>query len=134
MFDKFWEGNRLDNLDISEEEYLEKEFNSSSINSSSIKLIEFKLFIIQHLVDRESIGTYYIKEYYIQWIFHNLLEKFGMTFDTNIDPLIKYLTSLRDKITNIYKNKEKELKESKEYKMKFVMDQLNKLFQMNLKM
>jgi len=123
MFDKFWEVELLDNLDISEEEYLEKVFNSSSIEN-----VKGKLFIIQHLVDREFIGNYNIKQYYIQWIFHNLLEKFGMTFDKNIEPLIQYLISLRDKVTNIYKIKEKELKESKEYKMKFVMDQLNKLF------
>jgi deoxycytidylate deaminase len=123
MFDIYVDTEWFDNLDISEEEYLEKEFNSYLIEN-----VKGKLFMIQHLVDRNFIGKTYIKEYYIQWIFRNLLEKFGKTFDTHFEPFIQYLISLRDKITNIYKIKEKELKESKEYKMKFVMDQLKKQF------
>lgn len=123
MFDKFFDLKWFDNLDISEEEYLEKEFNSSSM-----EIVKAKLCLIQYLVDRTYIGTIYLNQYYIQWIFHNLLEKFGKTFDTHFEPFIEYLISLRDKITIIYKNKEKELKESKEYKMNQVMKELNHQF------
>ena len=83
MFDKFVDLKWFDNLDISEEEYLEKEFNSYSM-----EIVKVKLIMIQYLVDRNYIGTTYLNQYYIQWIFRNLLEKFGKTFDTHFEPFI----------------------------------------------